>query len=239
MSARIMIFQQTEKPVLTDVLTAGITGASIGYVQQIINYRELSPAEERWKDGGFALEFGRIPVTQYDKLGSYGKAKLSGLQSWFGDEKLCIIPANMGEAVAKKFKKTYEPKPLSHVTDLPSRDRNSGVKGTSHPTLIFPDDESSPEKRIQLGVRALLGWFDTLPRAEKIRWYDADMPIVFMVLPGERCLIEPMTALVEQNTIQMETVAGVKQSACAVLTKTKQNATVGHVVNWWSNESQL
>ncbi|MGP5523491.1 hypothetical protein ACTXM3_09355 [Glutamicibacter arilaitensis] len=239
MSARIMIFQQTEIPVLTDVLKAGITGASIGYVQQIINYRESSPADEQWKESGFNLEFGRIPEGVYDKLAAYSRTKLGGLSAWIGEEKLSIIPANMGEALAKKFKKTYEPAPIDRVADLPTRERKAGVKGTNHPTLVYPDDDATPEKRIQVGVRALLAWFDGLPRAEKVRWYDADMPVAFMILPGERCKVEPMTPLVEPGTMQIETVSGEQQSACAVVVKVQRNSTVGHAVNWWSNESQL
>ncbi|MGP4994623.1 hypothetical protein [Glutamicibacter ardleyensis] len=239
MSSRIMIFQQTAKPVLIDVLVAGINGACLSYVQQIINYRELAPAYERWKDGNFTVEFGRVPEAQFDKLATYSSAKLTGIKAWFGDEKLCLIPDSMSEAVTKKFKKYYEPVPILNVNDESSKSKNVGIKGIGHPTLVFPDDESSPEKRIQQGIRALLKWFDKLPRSEQVRWYDADMPAGIMLLPGEHCMVEPMTALSDPQTMQIETVKGVQQSACAVITTSKQNQTVGHLVDWWSNESSL
>ncbi|MGP5015578.1 hypothetical protein ACTXJX_17445 [Glutamicibacter ardleyensis] len=239
MDARIMIFQQSARPVLTDVLTAGITGASLSYVQQIINHRELAPAYARWKETGFNLQFGRIPEAQYDKLSQYASAKLGGIRSWYGSEKLCLIPEEMGEALAKKFKKTYELEPIGNLVDESSQDKKAGVKGAGHPTLVFPDDDSPVEKRIQVGVKALNTWFDSLSRAEQVRWYDANMPMAFMILPVEHCLVEPMTALSDADTMQVEQVDGVKRSSCAVITKTKETGAVGHVVDWWSNESNL
>ena len=239
MDARIMIFQQSVRPVLTDVLTAGITGASLTYVQQIVNYRELAPAYARWKRTGFELNFARIPEAPYDKLAQYATSKLGGIRSWHGAEKLCIIPEGMGEAIAKKFKKTYEIAPITNIVDEPSQDKNFGVKGTSHPTLVFPDDDSPVQTRIQVGVRTINKWFDSLSRAEQVRWYDANMPMAFMLLPAEQCLVEPMMALSDADTMQIELVDGVKRSACAVITKTKEAGAVGHVVDWWNNESNL